>query len=148
MSKAKRKQRITKQNNLYFVLGVALVIALAGASVLLLSPWGDEPGYPREVSVAEAAEMREEGAFILDVRTPGEWEAFHITGSTLIPLDQLERRISEVPTDQQIVVVCRSGNRSQTGRDILQQAGLEQVTSMSGGLSQWKAFGYPTEAGP
>jgi rhodanese-related sulfurtransferase len=56
--------------------------------------------------------------------------------------------VSEVPADQEIVVVCRSGNRSQSGRDILREAGLARVTSMAGGLKEWKAAGYPTETGP
>jgi rhodanese-related sulfurtransferase len=53
--------------------------------------------------------------------------------------------LNEVPRDRQIVVVCRSGNRSQQGRDILLNAGFEQVTSMTGGLNEWRASGYPVE---
>ena len=68
--------------------------------------------------------------------------------TTLIPLDQLASRVNEVPRDQEIVVVCRSGNRSQQGRDILLQAGFEQVTSMQGGLNEWRATGYPVASGP
>jgi rhodanese-related sulfurtransferase len=60
-------------------------------------------------------------------------------------LDELPSRVDEVPKDQEIVVVCRSGNRSQSGRDILQNAGFENVTSMSGGLNAWGAAGYPLE---
>lgn len=100
-----------------------------------------------EVSVQEAATLRDEGAFVLDVREPEEWNEFHIPGATLIPLGELPDRLSEVPQDQQIVVVCRSGNRSQQGRDILLSAGFEQVTSMAGGVSQWRSEGYPTETG-
>jgi len=43
--------------------------------------------------------------------------------------------------------VCRSGNRSKQGRDILLDAGFTQVTSMAGGLNEWKAAGYPTITG-
>jgi rhodanese-related sulfurtransferase len=56
--------------------------------------------------------------------------------------------VNELPRDQEIVVVCRSGNRSQQGRDILLQAGFTQVTSMAGGLSQWRSAGYSTVTGP
>jgi rhodanese-related sulfurtransferase len=103
---------------------------------------------PDTISVAEAATKREAGAFVLDVRQPDEWNEYHIPGSTLIPLDQLETRLSEVPRDKEVVVVCRSGNRSQPGRDVLKNAGFTQVTSMSGGLKEWKAAGLPTVAGP
>ena len=103
---------------------------------------------PAEISVADAAAKRAAGAFILDVRQPDEWNAVHIPGATLIPLDKLEERVNEVPKDKEVVVVCRSGNRSQAGRDILKNAGFTQVTSMAGGVTQWKAAGYPTATGP
>ena len=102
---------------------------------------------PAEISVADAATKRDAGAFILDVRQPDEWNAVHIPGATLIPLDQLEARVNEVPKDKEVVVVCRSGNRSQAGRDILKNAGFPQVTSMSGGMNQWSAAGLPTASG-
>jgi len=103
---------------------------------------------PADISVAEAAAKRDAGAFILDVRQPAEWNAAHIPGATLIPLDQLEARMNEVPKDREVVVVCHSGNRSKQGRDILKNAGFTQVTSMSGGLTQWTAAGNPTVPGP
>jgi rhodanese-related sulfurtransferase len=48
-----------------------------------------------------------------------------------------------LPEDQDIVVICRSGNRSAEGRDILLDAGFKNVTSVSGGMREWKADGYP-----
>ncbi len=103
---------------------------------------------PKEVSMTEAMNLRNAGAFILDVRQPDEWNEYHVPGSTLIPLGELDARVKELPRDKQIVVVCRSGNRSATGRDILLKAGFPQVTSLAGGLSQWKAAGHPTVTGP
>jgi rhodanese-related sulfurtransferase len=102
---------------------------------------------PKEVSVQDAYDLREAGAFILDVREPEEWQQVHIPDATLIPLAELPNRVSELPTDQEIVVVCRSGNRSQAGRDILTKAGFDQVASMAGGMNEWSASGYPTESG-
>jgi rhodanese-related sulfurtransferase len=103
--------------------------------------------YPMEVSVVEAAAKRAAGAFVLDVRQPEEWAEAHIPGSRLIPLGELPRRIGEIPREGEIVVVCRSGNRSRAGRDILRQAGFARVTSMAGGLRQWVAAGHPTVRG-
>jgi rhodanese-related sulfurtransferase len=105
-------------------------------------------GLPREISVQDAATKRDADAFILDVRQPEEWNEFHIPDSTLIPLGELASRVNELPRDQEIVVVCRSGNRSAQGRDILLNAGFTQVTSMAGGVTQWQAAGYPTVSGP
>ena len=53
----------------------------------------------------------------------------------------------KLPKDKKIVVVCRSGNRSQEGRDILLTAGFN-ATSMTGGLQEWYAKGYPIEGAP
>jgi rhodanese-related sulfurtransferase len=111
------------------------------------APGGVVAALPAEVSVAEALALRESGAFILDVRQPEEWDAVHIPDATLIPLGELASRVNEVPRDQQVVVVCRSGNRSAEGRDILLGAGLPSVTSMAGGMNDWAASGYPTASG-
>ncbi len=100
-----------------------------------------------EVDVQEAYTLREQGAFILDVRQPEEWEAGHIPGATLIPLGELDSRLDELPEDEDIVVVCRSGNRSATGRDILLDAGFLDVTSMGGGMNEWANQGYEIVTG-
>ena len=100
-----------------------------------------------EVSVDEASRLRDAGAFMLDVREPDEWAAGHIEGATLIPLGELAARAKEVPADRQVVVVCRSGNRSAQGRDVLLGAGLPSVTSMAGGMNDWVASGKPVVTG-
>ena len=100
---------------------------------------------PAEISIEEAYQKYQEGTFLLDVRTPEEWDEFHAPNTTLIPLDELETRLGELPKGVEIVVVCRSGNRSQVGRDILLSNGFDQTTSMAGGLTAWRAAGYPVE---
>jgi len=126
-----------------FLLVVALVIFL----ILQMGGRGGNTttSLSRDISVGEAYSMYQNGAYVLDVRTQEEWNEYHAPNTTLIPLDQLSSRLSEVPRDRQIVVVCRSGNRSQQGRDILLSAGFEQVTSMTGGLNEWRLSGYPIE---
>jgi rhodanese-related sulfurtransferase len=101
-----------------------------------------------EVSVAQAAEWHDMGAFVLDVREPNEWAAGHIRGATLIPLGELANRLAEVPPDRAVVVVCRTGNRSAQGRDILRGAGFSAVTSMVGGMTDWIGAGLEVVTGP
>jgi rhodanese-related sulfurtransferase len=150
MSKARKKLQNSKTQSRTPVWILAIV---ALAAVALIAIWmvnrGNAPTaeLPSEISVSEAFAKREAGAFILDVRQPEEWQEYHVPGSTLIPLGELEGRVDELPRDQEIVVVCRSGNRSQAGRDTLKQAGFSEVTSMTGGVSEWRASGYPTETG-
>jgi len=130
------------------VLGVALIGLMLAVAACQNTPAATTNAVPKEISTSQALNLRNAGAFILDVRQPEEWNEYHVPGSTLIPLGELESRVKELPRDKQIVVVCRSGNRSATGRDILLRAGFPQVTSLAGGLSQWKAAGYPTVTGP
>jgi rhodanese-related sulfurtransferase len=139
-----RQQMIrSQQAKTWMILGVVILVALLGYGAWrLLSPTA---GLPKEISVDEAYQKVQQGAFLLDVRTTEEWNDFHAVGATLIPLDELPNRLSEVPRDRIIVVVCRSGNRSQQGRDILLNAGYKQVTSMTGGMNAWRDAGYPIE---
>ncbi len=128
---------------------IALLI-IAGLVIFLILQTGNRKNntatsLPGEISVSEAYTKYQNGAFFLDVRTQEEWNEFHAPNATLIPLDQLPARLNELPKDKEIVVVCRSGNRSQQGRDILLNAGFAQVTSMQGGLTDWRASGYPIE---
>lgn len=103
---------------------------------------------PLEMSVAEAAKLDPEDWFFLDVREQSEWNEAHIEWATLIPLGQLANRQNELPKDQKIVVVCRSGNRSAQGRDLLLKAGFAEVTSMAGGMNDWISQGLPVVTGP
>jgi len=123
-----------------FVAFVVYLIASAGGS--------NSNKLARDVNVDKAYEMyQQSGVFVVDVRTQAEWDEYHAPNATLIPLDQLQSRLSEVPKDKEILVVCRSGNRSQEGRDILLAAGYN-ATSMTGGLKEWYAKGYPIEGAP
>jgi len=132
---------------LWMWLGLAAFAILLVAALVFLRPASQAPILAAEISVSEAAEKRSAGAFILDVREPSEWEAVHIPDATLIPLGELPQRLNEVPRDQEVVVVCRSGNRSKQGRDILINAGFDRVTSMAGGMNDWQAQGFPTTSG-
>ncbi len=135
------------------VLGAAAVLAACSPTAapptapVASAPAGTVAALPSEVSVADASALRDDGAFILDVRQPDEWAAGHIPDATLIPLGELAARVAEVPKDRQVVVVCRSGNRSAQGRDILLGAGYPSVTSMAGGMNDWTAAGYETATG-
>jgi rhodanese-related sulfurtransferase len=141
----RRKKRMT-----ILVVSVAVIIVLAGALFVVFNN-NNTPAQatvrslPMEINVDDAYQLVEEGAFLLDVRTQGEWDEFHAPQATLIPLDELANRVSEVPSDQDIVVICRSGNRSQVGRDTLLDAGFTSVTSVDGGMNEWRSAGYQTE---
>ena len=81
---------------------------------------------------------------LVDVRTTGEFMSGHIPGAVNIPLDQLQRRLDEVPMNSPVVVVCASGNRSQEGARILSQAG-HSAYNLQGGTMVWMMNGLPLD---
>ncbi len=141
LSKIAKRRKATKPN-LTWLWIVAGVVVVAVAAFFLLRP---PASAPTEISVAQADEKLQQGAFFLDVRSQDEWTQMHIAKSVLIPLDQLSGHLNEVPKDQDVVVVCRSGVRSKEGMTILRSAGYTRAVCMTGGLLAWKAAGYPLE---
>jgi rhodanese-related sulfurtransferase len=83
-----------------------------------------------------------ENTVVLDVRTEEEYfgPLGHIDGAILIPINELEIRIEELKEfqDETIYVVCRSGNRSNFGKDLLIENSFNAV-NVDGGMLAWKA---------
>ena len=85
------------------------------------------------------------GAWLLDVRQPDEWTAGHVPQARHIPLGQLGARTAELPQDQQIYVICRTGARSARAVQALNGAGWQAV-NVAGGMQDWAAAGRPMTA--
>lgn len=102
---------------------------------------------PREVSTEEMAAARAEGAFVLDVREPSEYEAGHVAGAPNIPLQSVPGRLEELPAGKPVYVICASGGRSLQATDFLRQAGVEAY-SVVGGTTAWAAQQREMETGP
>jgi len=91
----------------------------------------------------------DDGLILLDVRTPEEWvQDGHIEGATLLPVQQLEFEAEKsLAKDAEIVIYCRSGNRSAVAANTLLAMGYTNVSDI-GGINDWKAAGYPVIYGP
>ena len=74
---------------------------------------------------------------VLDVRTAGEWEAGHIEEASHIPLPTLPRRMSELPRDGQLAVICGSGYRSSIAASFLKNNGFTRVQNVMGGMGAY-----------
>lgn len=83
-----------------------------------------------------------DGAWLLDVREDDEWAAGYAPGACHIPLGQLGARTAEIPRDQAVYVICRSGARSARAAQALDAAGWEAV-NVAGGMQDWAAAGRP-----
>lgn len=81
----------------------------------------------------------------IDVRDTEEVneESYKLSNLTNIPLDDLEEKLKEIPKDKQVVLLCKSGNRSQKAYDLLKQKGFKNMANMEGGLMAWKDKNYP-----
>ena len=130
-----------------FIIGGSVLLLVVLIFVFVRPDTSSSKSLPKEISVNEAYQRYQTGTVLVDVREKEEWNEYHIPNTIHIPLGDLERRLKELPIDTPVVVVCRSGNRSQTGRDLLLDAGFTQVTSMAGGIKDWKSAGYPTSPG-
>ena len=82
-------------------------------------------------------------AFLLDVREDDEWEAGHAPGALHVPMMQIPTRAGEVPTDREVVVICRAGQRSAQVVAYLQANGWDRVVNLNGGMHDWAAAGLP-----
>ncbi|MBT3322211.1 MAG: rhodanese-like domain-containing protein [Anaerolineae bacterium] len=146
-SKRKAQQNAQKKKEQMMIAIAAVVVVVIAFLVFGGNPSGGD-SLPAEINTATGYQMFQDGAFLLDVRTQPEWEEYHVDGATMVVLDELESRISEVPFDQEVIIICNSGNRSQVARDILLAAGHTQVTSIAGGIQGWMSAGHAVVSGP
>ena len=95
---------------------------------------------PMEISAGELATQLQQGEAIhlLDVRLPGEHQLVALTGSQLIPLQELPLRWREIdPKSGRLVVYCHHGVRSWQAALFLEQQGFQHVASLQGGIDSW-----------
>lgn len=96
---------------------------------------------PIEISVQEVAQLKNDQAdvYILDCRMPDEYAVAAMDGTTLIPMNELQARISELADhkDRRIVVHCHLGVRSLHVAQWLRHSGFEKAQSMAGGIEAW-----------
>ncbi len=74
----------------------------------------------------------------IDVRTPGEYQSGHVNKFKNIPLQSLKDQSKQLKKDKEIVVICRSGNRSMRACRILKKQGFENLTNVRGGINMWR----------
>jgi rhodanese-related sulfurtransferase/ribosomal protein S18 acetylase RimI-like enzyme len=131
------------------LLAYGLVLGYgSSARVVVLS--GGRLGLPGTRAVLAMSEALPEitaaavpaDAWLLDVREADEWAAGHVPGATHIPLGQLGGRTEELPQDEEIYVICRTGVRSARVTQALNGAGWRAL-NVAGGMRDWVAAGRP-----
>jgi rhodanese-related sulfurtransferase len=119
--------------------------------LLILLPVYANAAVARNLSSQEAYAMvgQRGDLFLLDVRTPGEYQQARLDGARLIPIDQFAKRLAEVPKDRPVLVYCAVGSRSAQVVNYLARQGYPEIYNLSGGIYAWAQKGLPVlQGGP
>jgi rhodanese-related sulfurtransferase len=101
-----------------------------------------------EISVDELDQLlRDRTVKVVDVREDWEYRRGHVPTSLHVPLNQLPRRVGNLPVGERIAVICESGSRSLSATEFLAARGFEDVASVRGGTSAWIRSGRPVARG-
>ncbi|ANA39325.1 rhodanese-like domain-containing protein [Geobacter anodireducens] len=119
-----------------FIIAVLMVASLA-ATALAASY--------RNIGSAEAKALLDtkRNVFLLDVRTPDEYRQARLSGSVLIPINEVERRIAQIPKGRPVLIYCAVGSRSGLVAGYLTQRGYGEVYNMHDGIVGWYRNGFP-----
>jgi peroxiredoxin family protein/rhodanese-related sulfurtransferase/TusA-related sulfurtransferase len=102
-------------------------------------------GLTRLASWSEVQALADAGAFLLDARTPAEFELGAIPGAVNIPHTELRERLAEVPRDREVVVYCAVGLRGYLAERVLRENGFGRVRNLTGGWRTWKSATDPQQ---
>lgn len=108
-------------------------------------PRPDADSLPEVDHRAAAAAFNVRGARFVDVREPDEWDDGHIPGALHVPLGELAERVGELPSDTDLILVCRSGGRSAVATEFLLRGGYPRAANLAGGMLAWQEAGHPVE---
>jgi rhodanese-related sulfurtransferase len=97
-----------------------------------------------EIEPKRAAELVEQGAALVDVRDPDEYQAGHIAGARLVPFERLSAETVGLEEGGRVVFYCRTGDRSSTAAAAFEGSGFEAY-NVAGGLAAWADSGLPLE---
>jgi rhodanese-related sulfurtransferase len=101
----------------------------------------------KELTPQQAQDRLKAGARLIDVRENTEYQEVHAEGAQLMPLSTFEQQFSALPKDAELVMICRSGARSEKAAQFLEDQGYHNVSNLVGGTVAWVAAGLPNAGG-
>lgn len=99
------------------------------------------------ISPQQAQAMMKEGAAMVDVREPAEWEEAHVAGSTLIPLGAVQKEPKKAALAPKVLLLCRSGKRAAVAAEAMSSLKDTKLFVIEGGILGWQKAGLPTQKG-
>lgn len=124
------------------ILFIALAIVVA---MLIYSYVGERLAGFKSVNASEATRIYNDDAYVLDVRTAGEFREGYIGNAVNVSVTELAAKMNTLPKDKTapVLVYCLSGARSARAAGMLVKNGYTQVFNLAGGLNAWKSAGLP-----
>jgi rhodanese-related sulfurtransferase len=101
------------------------------------------------IDVATASDRHAANTLLIDVRSKSEWKSGHVPGATHISLESLPQRLDwlkRAADGGEVMVICRSGNRSAQATRTLEKAGVTAL-NVRGGMIAWERAGLPVKKG-
>jgi len=98
------------------------------------------------VDITTFVQKHAEGAVVVDCREPFEYVSGHVPGAMLAPMSQITHHVASIPKDEDVYVICASGNRSLAVADFLGRFGV-RAHSVDGGTGAWVRAGHPVVTG-
>ena len=128
-----------------FSLFTVLIVALSMVSCSNGQNKTDQKSIAENVNVEEFAKHME-GAQLLDVRTPGEWNQGIIEGATMANIydANFDAELAKLDKEKPVTVYCKSGGRSGQAMSKMNQLGFKEVYNLKGGIGAWKRADKPT----
>ncbi len=124
------------------IAGVKTVMKIMAAGGRVTADMVEEGKPFSDISAADAVKFLKENpdTVVVDVRTKSEFETGHIPGARLIPVDEIENRLPEVPKDvNHLLVTCQGGTRSAAACQFLSEKGYTNLLNMYDGMGSWPA---------
>ncbi|WP_244895375.1 rhodanese-like domain-containing protein [Evansella clarkii] len=118
----------------WHILIIAIFLLGAGAYKASMAS-GIEQINTDELAVLLKEDRNE--TFFVDVREVQEFKEGHIPEMTNVPLSSLNENYTDIPQDKEVVIICRSGNRSLQAANILKDLGYSNITNVTGGMQKW-----------
>ncbi len=133
---------------------IGFMLALLGLGQAVACGVGEMSGDGYEVATLSHAYTHwEQGKaspipfLFVDVRTPAEYAAGHVPGAINIPVDELPKRLNEVPHDRQVYVYCEAGVRAARAGKLLASHGFTNIEVVPASMRGWRKAGYPVRKG-
>ncbi|WP_180682707.1 rhodanese-like domain-containing protein [Tepidicella baoligensis] len=134
----------------FIVQNWVLILIAVASGAMLLWPSVTSGGGANSLTPTQAVQLiNREKAIVIDVCSPEEFAAGHVTNAKNVPIGELENRLTQVVKNKTlpVLMVCASGIRSKRAVAVAKKLGYEKAYSLAGGMGAWRAANLPVQKG-